>query len=76
MKACLHDLSERWEGPSEARSPDCQSLPTANEGCVKIIWTGDADDAVGGAEGIEEAIVGSAHRDETTKGPVDDQGIP
>ena len=31
MKACLHDLSERWEGPSEARSPDCQSLPTASE---------------------------------------------
>ena len=27
-KTCLHELSERWEGPSEARSPDCQSLPT------------------------------------------------
>ena len=89
MKACLHDLSERWEGPSEARSPDCQSLPTVEEGgraaraglgatagCVQVIGTGDADDAVGGVEGIEESVVGSAHDDETTKGTVDDEGVP
>ena len=89
MKACLHDLSERWEGPSEARSPDCQSLPTAEEGGraaraglggpfirEEVIGTGDADDAVGGAEGIEETVVGSAHDDKAAKGTVDDEGVP
>ena len=42
----------------------------------EILGTGDADDAVGGAEGIEETVVGSAHDNKAAKGTVDDEGVP